>query len=91
LASDGKALTLPVANEEQNGTTENVAIWGVRVPESTYRAVENDKRDDGILQRNVAGGEGRRLCRRALPVMPGWVEQRRGGKSYTSTLTQVRS
>jgi hypothetical protein len=54
LGVDGKPLTLPVTNEE-NGQTENVAIWGVRVPESTYRSVENDKKDDGILQRNVLG------------------------------------
>ena len=50
----GKALTLPITNEE-NGQTENVSTWGVRVPESTYRSVEADKRDDGIVQRNVLG------------------------------------
>lgn len=54
IGDDGKPLTLPVTNEE-NGQTENVAIWGVRVPESTYRSVEADKRDDGILQRNILG------------------------------------
>jgi len=54
IDNDGKALTLPVTNEE-NGQTENVSIWGVRVPESTYRSVEADKRDDGIVQRNVLG------------------------------------
>ncbi|MDB5542637.1 MAG: hypothetical protein JWQ89_4364 [Devosia sp.] len=54
IGTDGKPLTLPITNEE-NGKTENVAIWGVRVPESTYRAVEADKRDDGILERNVLG------------------------------------
>lgn len=54
ITGDGKALTLPITNEE-TGQTENVAIWGVRVPESTYRQVESDKRDDGILQRNMLG------------------------------------
>ncbi|MDC9823202.1 DUF6384 family protein [Devosia sp. ZB163] len=54
IDNDGKALTLPVTNEE-NGQTENVSTWGVRVPESTYRSVEADKRDDGIVQRNVLG------------------------------------
>lgn len=54
IGDDGKPLTLPITNEE-NGQTESVAIWGVRVPESTYRSVENDKKDDGILQRNVLG------------------------------------
>lgn len=54
VGPDGKPLTLPVTNEE-TGQTENVSIWGVRVPESTYRSVESDKRDDGILQRNTLG------------------------------------
>lgn len=54
IGTDGKPLTLPVTNEE-NGQTENVAIWGVRVPEGTYRSVESDKKDDGILQRNILG------------------------------------
>jgi hypothetical protein len=52
IGSDGKPLTLPITNEE-NGQTENVAIWGVRVPESTYRAVESDKKDDGIVERGT--------------------------------------
>ncbi|MGV3490603.1 MAG: DUF6384 family protein [Devosia sp.] len=51
---DGKALTLPITSEE-NSQVENVAIWGVRVPEAVYRAVEADKRDDGILQRATLG------------------------------------
>jgi anti-sigma-K factor RskA len=50
----GKALTLPIVNEETS-ETENVAIWGVRVPESVYKSVEQDKLDDGIIQRNVMG------------------------------------
>lgn len=54
IDADGKTLTLPVTNEE-TGKTENVSIWGVRVPESIYRTVEADKRDDGIVQRNVMG------------------------------------
>ena len=54
LDPDGKALSLPILNEE-NGQTETVAIWGVRVPEAVYRSVEADKRDDGIIQRNIIG------------------------------------
>lgn len=52
IGTDGKPLTLPITNEE-NGQTEKVAIWGVRVPESTYRAVESDKKDDGIVERGT--------------------------------------
>lgn len=47
-------LTLPVKNEE-NGQIEKVSIWGIRVPEGVYRAVEADKRDDGIIERNIVG------------------------------------
>jgi hypothetical protein len=54
IGSDGKALTLPITNEE-TGKTESVDTWGVRVPESTYRTVENDKRDDGIIERTTLG------------------------------------
>jgi len=54
IGADGKALTLPITNEE-TGKTETVDIWGIRVPESTYRAVESDKRDDGIIERSTVG------------------------------------
>jgi uncharacterized protein (DUF2164 family) len=54
LAPDGSALTLPVTNEE-TGLTESVATWGLRVPEAVFRSVESDKRDDGIIQRNIMG------------------------------------
>ena len=50
----GATLSLPIFNEEDN-KVETVNIWGVRVPESVYRAVEADKTDDGIIQRNVVG------------------------------------
>lgn len=54
LDPDGKPLSLPILNEENN-QTETVSTWGVRVPESVYRSVEADKRDDGIIQRNIVG------------------------------------
>lgn len=54
IAGDGTALSLPILNEENN-VVEIVNIWGIRVPESVYRAVEADKLDDGIIQRNIAG------------------------------------
>ena len=54
LDPDGKPLSLPIRNEE-TGVTETVAMWGVRVPEQVYRSVEADKRNDGIIQRNVVG------------------------------------
>ena len=54
IDSKGTALTLPILNEENN-VTESVSMWGLRVPESVYRAVEADKLDDGIIQRNIVG------------------------------------
>jgi hypothetical protein len=54
IDAHGTALSLPILNEENN-QTEVVDTWGIRVPESVYRAVEADKRDDGIVQRNIVG------------------------------------
>jgi uncharacterized protein (DUF2164 family) len=54
IASDGRSLTLPIVNEENN-ETEMVSMWGLRVPEAVYQSVEADKRDDGIIQRNIVG------------------------------------
>jgi hypothetical protein len=54
VAPDGKVLRVPIVNEE-NGKTEMVTKWGVRVPESTYDAVRQDKQDDGIVQNNRLG------------------------------------
>lgn len=54
LDPEGKALSLPILNEE-DGTTETVSMWGVHVPENVYRSVESDKKDDGIIQRNIVG------------------------------------
>ena len=54
IAPDGKKLSLPVRNEE-TGATETVSQFGVRVPERTFDAVAQDKRDDGIIQKNRFG------------------------------------
>lgn len=54
IGPDGKTLTMPITNEE-TGKTDSVDLWGVRVPETTYRTVENDKRDDGIIERTTLG------------------------------------
>jgi hypothetical protein len=54
IDTHGVALSLPILNEEDN-KTETVNIWGIRVPEAVYRAVEADKTDDGIIQHNIVG------------------------------------
>ncbi|RUT28767.1 hypothetical protein EMQ25_15360 [Arsenicitalea aurantiaca] len=54
IGPEGEPLALPILNEE-TGETQTVTLWGVRVPEAVYASVEADKRDDGIIQRNVVG------------------------------------
>lgn len=71
---DGEALSLPILNEE-NGETETVSMWGVRVPESVYNAVAADKQDDGIIQANLVGrkSDGFLDIQYAVPVLGGAV------------------
>jgi hypothetical protein len=51
LTADGRKVKLPIRNEE-TGETSFVDKYGVRVPDKTWMAVADDKRDDGIVQRN---------------------------------------
>jgi hypothetical protein len=76
LDADGNALTLPILNEE-NGQTEAVAMWGVRVPEATYETVSADKTDDGIIQRSEVGRKsaGFLEVQYIMPVLGGAVTQ----------------
>jgi hypothetical protein len=48
---DGRTLRLPITSEE-DGRTETVSMWGVRVAEDVFDQVRRDKDDDGIVQRN---------------------------------------
>ncbi len=76
LDPDGNALSLPILNEE-NGQTETVAMWGLRVPETVYNAVAADKLDDGIIQGNLVGrkSDGFLDVEYLMPVMGGAVTQ----------------
>jgi len=56
LNADGEAQSLPILNEE-NGETEVVDVWGLRVPERVYDAVSADKQDDGIIAVNQVGSK----------------------------------
>src|SRR5262249_37188314 len=51
---DGRQVSIPVRNEE-TGALETAAKFGVRVPQTTFEAVAQDKRDDGIIQKNRFG------------------------------------
>jgi hypothetical protein len=50
----GEVLTLPIKNEE-DGQVRLVNKWGLRVDDATFQAVADDKRDDGIIQKNRFG------------------------------------
>ncbi|ACL61246.1 DUF6384 family protein [Methylobacterium nodulans] len=54
VAPDGRILSLPVTSEE-DGQTVTTSKWGVRVSEATAMQVQQDKNDDGIVQRNRLG------------------------------------
>jgi hypothetical protein len=54
MAPDGRVLTLPIRNEE-DGKVYQVSKWGLRVDEPTFRKVEADKKDDGIIQNDLFG------------------------------------
>jgi hypothetical protein len=58
LAPSGRALELPILNEE-DGRTYRVEKWGLRVDQSTYEAIARDKQDDGIIQRALVGSKRR--------------------------------
>jgi hypothetical protein len=58
IAPDGTPLRLPIVSEE-DGRTERVTTWGLRVDQETYERVAADKRDDGIIQQAVVGAKRR--------------------------------
>ena len=48
LDADGRAVTVPIRNEE-TGATARVREWGERVPQEVYDRVAADKQDNGII------------------------------------------
>jgi hypothetical protein len=54
VAPDGTKLALPIRSEE-DGSTKTVTKFGMRIPQAIYDAIAQDKRDDGIVQRNRFG------------------------------------
>lgn len=74
ISPDGKALSMPILNEE-NGKTEIVTKWGVRVPQSTFDAVRRDKQDDGIVENNILGNKKRGALKPdyLMPVLGGTI------------------
>ena len=54
LAADGRTLQVPVVNEE-NGRSERVSKWGLRVEKAVFERIAADKQDDGIIQQRQFG------------------------------------
>jgi hypothetical protein len=54
VGEGGELVALPVTSEE-DGAVATVSKWGIRVPESTFLAIRDDKADDGIVQNNILG------------------------------------
>lgn len=54
----GKSLIVPIEDEESK-QTDRVKQWGLRVDERTFRAVADDKQDDGIIERDRFGSKAR--------------------------------
>jgi len=76
VSDSGEVLSLPVVNQE-DGRTYTVSKWGIRVPESTYDAVRDDKTDDGIVQDNILGEKPRGTLEVTylMPVEAGVITQ----------------
>jgi hypothetical protein len=51
---DGSHMSVRVINEE-TGVAETVKRWGVRVPESFFQAIRDDKMDNGSIEKNPVG------------------------------------
>ena len=73
VSPDGKILTRPILNEE-TGKRETVKIWAVRVPRDVLNKVQDDKRDDGIIQNAIVASK------KTGSLKPQWRIQRSGGE-----------
>jgi hypothetical protein len=51
---DGQRAQVTIVNEE-NGRSETVSRWGVRVPEAFFNEIRQDKLDNGIIEKNPIG------------------------------------
>jgi Family of unknown function (DUF6384) len=74
VAPDGLLVSLPVTSEE-DGRTDTVSRFGVRVSDEVFEQVRRDKNDDGIVQRNVVGEKrrGQLAVDYRMPVLGGAI------------------
>ena len=74
IGPQGRPLPLRIKNEE-NGRTERVTSFGIRVPEEVFEGVKKDKTDNGIIE-NRSFGVKRRGAREPeyhFPVVGGRI------------------
>ncbi|MCD7058847.1 DUF6384 family protein [Pelagibacterium xiamenense] len=73
---EDQPVEMPIRNEE-TGATDVVSTWAVRVPETTYNAIRDDRLDDGIIQRNILGIKqyGFLDVEYTMPVLDGAITQ----------------
>jgi len=67
VAPNGRALQLPIVNEEDQSTS-NVSAWALRVDQPTFERAVADKQDDGIIQNNLVGRKRRGVLDREYTV-----------------------
>jgi hypothetical protein len=74
MAPDGKVLSRPILNEE-TGVTSKVEKWGVRVGSELFEKVIEDKRDNGLIERNIVGQKKRGYLdvEYAVPIFGGAI------------------
>lgn len=74
IGSDGKAMPLPIRNEE-TGKTDTVTTFGLRVPEDQFDRVGRDKKDNGIIERDRVGAKPRGTLNPVfdIPVSGGYI------------------
>jgi hypothetical protein len=74
--ANGRVLSLPILSEE-NAQTSSVTKFGVRIPETTFQSIAQDKREDGIVQRNRLGEKrrGELDVTYIMPVLGGFITQ----------------
>ena len=74
VAPDGHLVHLPVTSEE-DGRTDTVSRFGLRVSDEVFEQVRRDKNDDGIVQRNVVGEKrrGQLAVDYRMPVLGGAI------------------
>jgi cell division protein FtsB len=54
VTADNQRLSLPITSEE-DGKTNTVEQWGLRVNQAVFEQIRRDKMDDGMINRNIFG------------------------------------